>query len=53
MVPGKGATKRGSVGTGFGECKGFVTLFCGVQFCLSLTMSQKTKSKFFDYESKN
>ena len=34
MAPGKGATKGGSVGTGYGECKGFVTLFCGIQFCL-------------------
>ena len=30
----KGATKGGPVGTGFGDCKGFVTLFCGVQSCL-------------------
>ena len=38
MVPRKGATKGGPVGTGFGECKGFVTHSCGI----------RSVCKFFD-----
>ena len=43
MVPRKGVPKGGSVGTGFGECKGFITLLCS--FFSTLLDSV---SKFFD-----
>ena len=38
MVPGKGATKGGPVGTGFGDCNGFVNSF----------LRHSILSKFFD-----
>ena len=38
MVPGKGATKGGPVGTGFGDCKGFITF----------SVAFNSVSKFFD-----
>ena len=34
MVPRKGATKGGPVGTGLRSGKILLTLFCGVGFCL-------------------